>query len=73
MDGRACIRGMGVTAGLGVGRGAIGHTPLEILNLAPCLQAEDMREALSHAAWRAGPGRSCGRFSLAETEPAEVS
>jgi uncharacterized protein (DUF433 family) len=53
MGGKPCIRGMRVTVGTIVGLMAAGHTHAEILEAYPYLEEEDIREALSFAAWRA--------------------
>jgi uncharacterized protein (DUF433 family) len=53
MGGKPCIRGLRVTVGTIVGLIAAGHSEEEILRLYPYLEAEDIREALSYAAWRA--------------------
>ncbi len=50
MGGRACIRGLRVTAATLVGLVATGHTTDAILALYPYLEAEDVREALTYAA-----------------------
>lgn len=52
MGGKPCIRGMRVTVGTIVGLIASGHSKEEILNLYPYLEAEDIDQALSYAAWR---------------------
>ena len=52
MGGRPCIRGMRVTVGAIVGLLAAGRTHEEILRAYPYLQPEDIRAALSYAAWR---------------------
>lgn len=52
MGGKPCIRGLRVTVGTIVGLVAAGHSNGEILRLYPYLTAEDIREALSYAAWR---------------------
>jgi uncharacterized protein (DUF433 family) len=52
MGGKACIRGLRVTVGTIVGLMASGHANEEILKSYPYLEAEDLREALSYAAWR---------------------
>ena len=52
MGGRPCIRGLRVTVGTIVGLVAAGRSHEEILRLYPYLEAEDIREALSYAAWR---------------------
>ncbi len=54
MGGKPCIRGMRVTVGMIVGLVASGHSRAEILELYPYLEKEDIDEALSYAAWRAG-------------------
>jgi uncharacterized protein (DUF433 family) len=53
MGGKPCIRGLRVTVGTIVGLIASGHTKEEILKLYPYLEAEDIDQALSYAAWRA--------------------
>jgi uncharacterized protein (DUF433 family) len=53
MGGKPCIRGMRVTVGTVVGLVAAGRTRDEILRESPYLEAEDIAEALSYAAWRA--------------------
>lgn len=53
MGGRACIRGLRVTAGTIAGLVATGHAVAEILKLYPYLEAEDITQALKYAAWRA--------------------
>lgn len=53
MGGKPCIRGMRVTVGTVVGLLATGHTEEEILKAYPCLEKEDLKEALAYAAWRA--------------------
>ncbi|NUO03256.1 MAG: DUF433 domain-containing protein [Saprospiraceae bacterium] len=52
MGGKPCIRGMRVTVGTVVGLVATGKTIPEILELYPYLEAEDIKQALSYAAWR---------------------
>jgi uncharacterized protein (DUF433 family) len=52
MGGKPCIRGMRVTVGTVVGLVAAGRTREEILREYPYLEAEDIAEALSYAAWR---------------------
>ena len=51
MGGRACIRGMRITAGLIVSLVAEGATTDEILADYPDLEADDVRQALAYAAW----------------------
>lgn len=53
MGGRPCIRGMRVTVGTIVGLLASGHAAEEVLRMYPYLEAEDIPQALSYAAWRA--------------------
>lgn len=53
MGGKPCIRGMRATVGTVVGLVAAGHSTADILREYPYLQAEDVSEALSYAAWRA--------------------
>jgi uncharacterized protein (DUF433 family) len=53
MGGRACIRGLRVTAGMVAGLVATGHDRREILRLYPYLEDEDITQALKYAAWRA--------------------
>ena len=53
MGGKPCIRGMRVTVGALVGLVAAGHTTEDILLKYPYLEAADVAEALSYAAWRA--------------------
>jgi uncharacterized protein (DUF433 family) len=53
MGGKPCIRGLRITVGTIVGLIAEGATPEEILTDYPYLEAEDLRAALSYAAWRA--------------------
>jgi uncharacterized protein (DUF433 family) len=52
MGGKPCIRGMRVTVGMIVGLVASGKSHAEILALYPYLEEDDIREALSYAAWR---------------------
>ena len=52
MGGRPCIRGLRVTVGTIVGLVAANRSHDEILRLYPYLAVEDIREALSYAAWR---------------------
>ena len=52
MGGKACIRGMRVTVGMILGLLAGGRSEGEILDAYPYLEPEDIREALSYAAWR---------------------
>jgi len=52
MGGKPCIRGLRVTVGTIVGLVAAGHTKEAILGMYPYLEAEDIDQALSYAAWR---------------------
>ena len=52
MVGKPCIRGMRVTVGMITGLVASGSSFDEILKLYPYLEAEDIRAALTYAAWR---------------------
>jgi uncharacterized protein (DUF433 family) len=52
MGGKACVRGLRVTVGTVVGLLAAGRSREEILNSYPYLEAEDIDQALSYAAWR---------------------
>ena len=52
MDGKPCIRGLRVTVGTIVGLIATGYSFEKILQMYPYLQEDDIREALSYAAWR---------------------
>ena len=52
MGGKPCIRGLRVTVGTIVGLVAADHSHAEILRLYPYLTDDDIRAALSYAAWR---------------------
>ena len=52
MGGKSCIRGMRVTVGMITSLVASGSSFDEILKLYPYLEAEDIRAALTYAAWR---------------------
>jgi len=52
MGGKACLRGLRVTAGTLVGLVAAGHTREEILTAYPYLEPDDITESLEYAAWR---------------------
>lgn len=52
MGGKPCIRGMRVTVGTIVGLIAAGHSTQDVLRMYPYLEAADISEALSYAAWR---------------------
>ena len=54
MGGKPCIRGIRITVGTVVGLVASGKTVDEVLADYPYLEQEDILEALSYAAWRAG-------------------
>jgi uncharacterized protein (DUF433 family) len=51
---KPCIRGLRVTVGTVVGLLAAGSSVDDVLRAYPYLEEEDIREALSYAAWRAG-------------------
>jgi len=53
MGGKPCVRGMRVTVGTIVGLVASGRSNAEILAAYPYLEDEDIRQALTYAAWRA--------------------
>ena len=53
MGGRACIRGMRITAATVVSQVAHGATVEEILRDYPDLEEEDVQQALEYAAWLA--------------------
>lgn len=52
MGGKACVRGMRVTAGMIVGLLASGRTREDILRAYPYLESEDIDQVLAYAAWR---------------------
>ena len=52
MGGKPCIRGLRVTVGTVLGLLASGQTPEEIVKLYPYLESDDIKAALSYAAWR---------------------
>jgi uncharacterized protein (DUF433 family) len=52
MGGKACVRGMRVTVGMIVGQMAAGLSMDDILADYPCLEREDISQALRYAAWR---------------------
>ena len=52
MGGKACIRGLRVTAGMVLGLLAAGRGPAEIVEAYPYLEREDIDAALEYAAWR---------------------
>ncbi len=52
MGGKPCIRGLRVTVGMIIGLIASGYSSADILQAYPNLEEEDIREALSYAAWR---------------------
>ena len=53
MGGKPTLRGMRVTVGMIVGMIASGHSTDDILTMYPYLEADDIRQALAYAAWRA--------------------
>lgn len=52
MGGKPCIRGLRVTVGMIIGLIASGYSSADILKAYPYLEEDDIREALSYAAWR---------------------
>jgi uncharacterized protein (DUF433 family) len=52
MGGKPCIRGLRVTVGTIVGLVANGYSTDDILNAYPYIDRDDVREALTYAAWR---------------------
>lgn len=52
MGGRPCIRGLRVTVGTVIGLLAAGRSAEEILAAYPYLEPDDIRAALTWAAWR---------------------
>jgi uncharacterized protein (DUF433 family) len=52
MGGKACIRGMRITAGMIIGLLASGTSRERILQAYPYLEPEDSDASLAYAAWR---------------------
>ena len=52
MGGKPCIRGLRVTVGVIAGLLAAGKTEAQVLAAYPYLEPEDLRAALTYAAWR---------------------
>jgi len=52
MGGKPCVRGMRVTVGMITGLVASGVSFQEILGLYPYLEEQDIKAALTYAAWR---------------------
>ena len=52
MGGKPCLRSMRVTVGTIVGLVATGYSNAQILAAYPYLEEEDIRQALTYAAWR---------------------
>ena len=52
MGGKPCIRGMRVTVGTIVGLVASGKETLDIIELYPYLDPDDIKQALEYASWR---------------------
>ncbi|WP_233848348.1 DUF433 domain-containing protein [Dyadobacter sp. CY326] len=52
MGGKPCIRGMRVTVGTLVGLVASGSTFGDIIAAYPYIETDDIKQALSYAAWR---------------------
>jgi uncharacterized protein (DUF433 family) len=59
MGGKACLRGMRVTAAMIVGQIAAGRSVDDVLGDYPCLEGADVFEALRYAAWLAGGRDAC--------------
>ena len=53
MGGKPCIRGMRVTVGMIVSQIAAGQSMESLLEDFPCLEREDITQALQYAAWLA--------------------
>ena len=53
MGGKPTIRGLRVIVGAIVGLVASGYTTKEILSAYPYLEADDIKQSLEYAAWRA--------------------
>jgi len=53
LGGKACIRGLRITAALIVNLVANGMSPEDILRAYPYLEPEDIRQSLKYAAWLA--------------------
>lgn len=62
MAGKACIRGMRITAALVVGLVAQGREQSAILAEYPDLEPEDIHQELGYAAWSASSGSGSLRF-----------
>jgi len=56
MGGRACVRGMRVPVSLVIKLVANGMSTEEIIDAYPYIEPEDIRQALSYAAWLAEEG-----------------
>jgi uncharacterized protein (DUF433 family) len=52
MGGKPCIRGLRVTVGTVIGLLAAGRSRDDILKAYPYLEADDIDQALTYAAWR---------------------
>jgi len=53
MSGKPCIRGMRVTVGMIVSQIGAGQSVESLLEDFPCLEREDIMQALQYAAWLA--------------------
>lgn len=53
MGGKACVRGLRITASLLVNLVANGMSPQDILEAYPYLEPEDIQQSLKYAAWLA--------------------
>ncbi len=52
MGGKPCIKGTRITVGTIVGLVASGYSNDKIIKLYPTMKQEDIKQALSYAAWR---------------------
>ena len=53
MGGKACLRGIRVTVGMVVSQIGAGRSVNDLLADYPCIEREDVMQALRYAAWRA--------------------
>lgn len=66
MGGKACIRGMRVTAAMIVGQIATGRAADDVVRDFPYLEREDVFEALRYAAWLAEGGMSAAEATMTQ-------
>ena len=52
MGGKPCVKGTRITVGTIVGLIASGYSNDKIIELYPVIKEEDIKQALSYAAWR---------------------